>query len=130
MAQQAYTTHGIIHEIQPEEERGGFKKKKLILRVEGYEARSEFGEFEFFGKNAEKLDKFRKGDRVEIEWNLKGRDPNGGRCWTTLSAWKITGQGGQPGQGGGNLRETFDYAERTQEPRRSRPPQDMDDINF
>lgn len=100
MAQQTYTSHGTVHDILPEEIVGTWKKRILILEVEGYKG-MEHAAFEFFGeKNVEKLDRVRAGETAEIDWQLKGKVKAGGKCYTTLSAFKITTKGsGAPDRG-------------------------------
>lgn len=86
--QQNYTAVGTIEEILPREKRGEYEIQKVVLKVEGYKDRDEFPCFEFFGKKADAVDQFRRGDECEITFNLAGRE-NKGRWFTTLSAWKI-----------------------------------------
>lgn len=45
--------------------------------------------FEMQGNNCSKLDNFRVGSLVDIEFNLRGKE-NKGRVWNTLVAWKLT----------------------------------------
>jgi hypothetical protein len=87
MPQQTYTTTGRIHALPEAEQRGNFTIRKCVLEVEGYKDK-ELPVFEFFGKNADKLNGLRVGAEAEITWQLKGRE-NNAKFYTTLSAFKI-----------------------------------------
>jgi hypothetical protein len=97
MPQQQYSTTGKVHAILDPEERGQYTARKVALEIEGYK-RAETPVFEFFGRNAEKVNGLREGQQVTIHWELKGNE-NKGRFYVTLSGFKIETHGEYDGQG-------------------------------
>lgn len=91
MAQQKYSTSGVLHAILDPETRGTFTSQKAVLEVEGYGNKLEYAVFEFGGKSLEFLGKRRVGDLVTVHWELRGREHKG-KFYSNLSAWKIEGE--------------------------------------
>lgn len=71
-------TLGIIHKImdtQRVSER--FKQREVVLKTEIYLPESPIVTFMLQNENCELADKFKEGDKVKVEFELKGREWNG-----------------------------------------------------
>ncbi len=117
MSQESYTTRGIVHAIPEAKEGGKYPIAFLVLEVDGYKEKKEYPCFEFFGKNADRVDPFKVGDECEITWNLAGSEYKG-RWYPKLSAWKALKLNGDGHQG--------DYSRPPEREPRERPPLDQE----
>ena len=98
MPQENYITRGIVHAIPPRKEGGKYPITFLVLEVDGYKERKEYPVFEFFGKNADRVEPFKIGDEAEITWNLAGHE-YADKFYPKLSAWKALKLNGDGHQG-------------------------------
>jgi len=89
---------GEIHSIGQTQEVGqkGFKKRIVVLRLLGDDQKPEWPQycaFEFVKDSCAKLDPFKVGQTVTVEYSLNGRlwtapgKPE--TCFNTLKAWRI-----------------------------------------
>ena len=70
-----------------------FSKREFVLEYADNPMYPQFIEFQFTQKNCDKLDGYKAGQMVEIEFNLRGREwisPQGEKKYfNSLEAWKI-----------------------------------------
>jgi len=78
---------GVIHRIEPEQTRGNYTWKNLILSTDPGQYPNLL-EIQWSGKNIGLLDVLSPGDTVDVDVNLRGKE-NNGRVWITLAGWKI-----------------------------------------
>lgn len=96
---------GRIHVIMPTEtikgNTGNYLKRTIVLDCTRYDQQSgqrypNFPSLEFSGENCAKLDSYRQGDLVTIEFSLRGREYQARdgqtKYFTNVSAYKITGE--------------------------------------
>lgn len=85
------TVKGTVVEVTPLVEKGKFKKRSVIVKIEGQYP--QFAECEFPNEKEELLDIVNVGDSVEVGVNFRGREwisPQGERkIFMSLSGWKI-----------------------------------------
>lgn len=97
LAAMGYEISGKLHAIfdaQDITER--FRKREFVLELA--ESRyPQYVKFELTGENCEALDAFSKGDEVEVEFRVGGREwtsPSGEvRYFNSLGVWKIEARG-------------------------------------
>lgn len=77
-----------------------FKKRAFVVEHGDNPQYMEQSQLEFIQDKCDLLDKYKVGDDVDVEFNLKGRafvDKSGTkRYFNTLQAWKIVKAGSQP----------------------------------
>lgn len=70
-----------------------FKRRNIVVEVSGEMGRTELISMELFQDHCKVVDKFNEGDRVVVDFNIKGRkwvDAEGvDKYFNTLQAWKI-----------------------------------------
>lgn len=70
-----------------------FKRRQFILEITDDRGRTENISFELFQEHSKLVDSFKTGDKVVVDFNLKGRkwaNPEGiEKYYNTLQAWKI-----------------------------------------
>ena len=103
-----------------------FTKREIVVEITDNPKYPQTVLFELSGDRVNLADDYRVGDRVEVEFNLRGREwksPAGEvKYFNTLSVWKLRGMGERQSGGGGG----GSTSSRNDEPR----PGDMDDIPF
>jgi hypothetical protein len=99
---------GTIHKINPTEVVSDkFSKRTFILETAENPQYPQFITLEFTTKKVGLLDKFREGQSVDVEYNLRGRkytDKKTGeeKAFNTIEAWKISGSETGPEPEGNN----------------------------
>lgn len=90
----SYTVNGkVISKSEVETFGSGFQKQ--TLRVETEDKFPQTHDIEFVKDKIEELRDIRNGQKVTVECNVNGRLwEKGNKCFTTLSAWKISVEGG------------------------------------
>lgn len=85
------TIEGTLKEIhETEKVTATFQKRTFVLEHGDNPNYLENCLFEFHQVKVDELDKFHEGQRVKVQFNLKGRkEKNGTRYFNTLNAWKI-----------------------------------------
>lgn len=71
---------------------GGFTKREFVIRTDGKYPQDIL--FQFNKDRVGKLDKFREGDVVTVDFSINGREHNG-RYYVSLIAWSIACEGSQ-----------------------------------
>ncbi len=81
----------------------GFRKRPIVLLLKGDSENSQYPnycEFEFTKDSCDKLDTYRVGQEVKIQWSLSGRvwegNGKGPKVFNTLKAWRIELTGEAP----------------------------------
>lgn len=91
---------GTIKEVFPVETfDSGFSKREFVVTTE--EQYPQDVKFELFKDKTSLIDKFAKGQKVSVSFNVRGNEYNG-RYFVNLQAWKITGEGSAPANTGGD----------------------------
>tara|TARA_S200002703_G_scaffold159630_1_gene173808 strand:+ start:58 stop:387 length:330 start_codon:yes stop_codon:yes gene_type:complete len=82
-------TTGTIKELYQEKTYGnkGFKKREFVISTEDKYPQDVI--FETHSDMCAKLDQFRIGERVTVEYNLRGREYQG-KYYNNLQAWKVS----------------------------------------
>ena len=85
----------------------GFTKREFVVTTEDQYPQDLA--LEFVKDKCAVLDKYKEGDRVNVQYNLRGSEYNG-RYFVNLQAWKIDKAEGesQPTQGNGNQQDSDD----------------------
>lgn len=122
----ALTVKGTIHSIgETKRMSDKFTKRDVIVECGDNPRYPQTVAFELSNDRVDLAEGLRKGDYVEIEFNLRGREwrsPQGEiKYFNTLSVWKLNRLSSAPSSGGGGK-----TSGRTDEPR----PGDVDDIPF
>ena len=87
---QSFQIEGTIDEIKDEEIISeNFKKRVLVLLHNPNPEYPDYITFEFTQQKTSVLDLYKKGDKVSISFNIKGRRDNSGRGWNTLQGYQI-----------------------------------------
>lgn len=88
---------GKIYLINAAETRSSFTFRKFVLETGDNPRYPQFVEFQTTRDGITKLDSFKEGDEVRVEFNLRGREwksPSGEvKYFNTLDAWKIDAVG-------------------------------------
>jgi len=79
----------VINDIQ--EFASGFKKREFVIRT-AEEKYPQDIKLELTKDACSKLDAYKIGDTVTVDFNLQGNEYNG-KYFVNLRAWKITGEG-------------------------------------
>jgi hypothetical protein len=70
-----------------------FKRRNIIVTTCSDMGRSEYISFELFQDHCKLADSFKEGDKIIVDYNLKGRKwkdaENVEKYFNTLQAWKI-----------------------------------------
>ena len=89
---------GEIHSVGETQTVGqnNFRKRPIVLLLKGDDQKPEYPnycEFEFTKDSCDKLDQFRVGQEVKIQWSLSGRiwegNGKGPKVFNTLKGWRI-----------------------------------------
>lgn len=65
-----------------------FKLREFVIQVEDGDYPN-FMKFQFTQRNTDKLNNFKKDDKVVVTFNIKGTLANNGAYYNNLNAWKI-----------------------------------------
>ena len=85
---------GTIKEIFPTETfESGFSKREFVVTTE--EQYPQDVKFELIKDKTALIDKFEKGQKVKVNFNVRGNEYNG-RYFVNLQAWKLTSEGAAP----------------------------------
>lgn len=84
----SFQLSGLIHHIGEIEERGNFKFRQVILQVDDGSRYTQYVAFQFSQARADLPESRNVGERVTIEFNIRGKE-SAGRYYNTLDAWKI-----------------------------------------
>lgn len=94
-----YEFTGTIKEIFDEQTwSSGFSKREFVVTSEGERYPQDI-KFEAVKEKTEQLSKLSKGDKVKVNFDLRGNEYKG-KYYVSLNAWKITPAGGGGGKGG------------------------------
>ncbi len=90
----ALETTGRIHAIfDAKQVTERFRKRELVLELADGSRRPQFVQFELTGDRCDRLDDFRVGDEVRVEFSLRGREwtsPKGEvRYFNSLDVWAL-----------------------------------------
>lgn len=77
-----------------------FKKREFVIETD--EKYPQLVKFELIQERCSLVDEFAEGDKIKVEFNLKGREWNG-KYFTNLHAWRLAKVGAATEQGGGNF---------------------------
>ncbi|MCP4442158.1 MAG: DUF3127 domain-containing protein [Aureispira sp.] len=77
-----------------------FKKREFVVETD--EKYPQLIKFELVQERCSLIDEFSTGDKLKVEFNLKGREWNE-KYFTNLHAWRISKVGPAAEQGGGNF---------------------------
>lgn len=85
---------GIVHFIGATKQVSErFSKRELVIEIADNPKYPQFVQFEATGDRCERLDGVKRGDEVELEFNLRGREwksPSGEvKFFNTLDVWKV-----------------------------------------
>lgn len=86
-----------------------FSKRELVVEISDNPKYPQLVQFEATGDRCDLLDKVKRGDEVELDFNLKGREwksPSGEiKFFNTLEVWrvKVTKAAPEPIDGGDDL---------------------------
>lgn len=112
-----YEVTGMIKEINETQSfPSGFQKRSFIVTDDDPKYPQDIP-LEFVKDGCARLDSFTTGDRVTVEFNLRGNEHNG-RHYLTLAAWKIERDGG----GAQSPQPTADAARRSANQNGAPPP--------
>ena len=85
--------NGEIHSIGQEQQvSDNFKKREFVLITEQSTQYPQFIPMEFNQDKCSLLNSYNEGDKVSVDFNMRGRQHNGNsglRTYLTLQAWKI-----------------------------------------
>lgn len=85
-------TNGTIHHIgKPEQITDNFTKRNFILITDQQTNYPQYIQFQLVNQKTSLIDRFREGDQVSVDYNLRGRlkkDSNT-ESFNQLEAWKI-----------------------------------------
>lgn len=85
-------TNGTIHNIKPKEHvNDNFSKKEFIVRTDESTQYPQYIRFESHNLHIAQLDGLKVGDKVSVDYNLRGRlkKDDETQCFVSLQAWKI-----------------------------------------
>lgn len=89
---------GTINKIKDTEViKDSFKKREFWLTIEDDPKYPQTIALEFIQDKVSEIDRYNEGDKVDVEFNLRGREYNG-RVYVNLQAWKIKMQDGYSAQ--------------------------------
>jgi hypothetical protein len=102
----SFSLTGTIREIQPEQQvSASFRKRTVIVEHAENPNYPQLLPFECTQQRCELLDDFAEGERVEVAFNLKGREwlsPKGEKKYfLTLDVWRISRAGSAPNKENG-----------------------------
>ena len=111
-----------------------FQKREFVLEYAENPQYPEFIKFEMIQDKCALLDSYKKGDEINVHFNLKGRkwtDPKGEvKYFNSLQAWKLEGNTA-PATGGGNTPPPMDSGmDQMEEPGWISEGGDEDDLPF
>jgi hypothetical protein len=110
----AFTLQATLKQIEPEQQvSANFRKRPFVVEYAENANYPQLLQFECSQQRCDLIDGYSVGDRVEISFNLKGREwlsPKGEKKYfLTLDVWKIARPGTQPAQPGGNNTSSTAY---------------------
>ena len=98
-----YKAEGKLEKIfDTEQKSASFQAREFVIEVEDGQY-PQMVKFQLVQDKCALVDDYSEGDRIEVEFDLRGREWNG-KYFTNLQAWRINraGEGGgQGGSGGG-----------------------------
>ncbi len=104
-----------------------FRKREFVLELEGGSRYPQYVMFQLTGDRCGELDDYRKGDEVQLDFSLRGREwtsPKGEiRYFNSLEVWSIERVGEAAAEPAGGGSEPGFLGEPP-------PPSDEDDIPF
>ena len=87
------TVTGKIKLINDEQTYGSFKKREFILTTQ--EKYPQDLKLELYQDSCGAIDKYKVGDEVEVQFNLKGNEYKG-KYYVNLQAWKLSASSESP----------------------------------
>lgn len=93
----SFTAKGILHKkFDTEQKSGTFSTREFIVKIEGNKPEHpELIKFQMVQDRCELIDNIREGTKVEVAFDLKGREWQG-KYFTNLQAWKCVPDGPAP----------------------------------
>lgn len=84
----------VLYKVFPEVQvTKDFKRRNFVATV-NYMGKVEFISFELFQDHCKFVDSFNEGDKITVDYNVKGRKwtdaENNDKYFNTLQAWKLT----------------------------------------
>lgn len=97
-----YKAEGKLEKIfDTEQKSASFQAREFVIEVEDGQY-PQMVKFQLVQDKCALVDDYSEGDRIEVEFDLRGREWNG-KYFTNLQAWRINraGEGGGQSSGGG-----------------------------
>ncbi|MGQ7843522.1 DUF3127 domain-containing protein [Granulosicoccus sp. 3-233] len=101
-----YKAEGKLEKIfDTEQKSASFQAREFVIEVEDGQY-PQMVKFQLVQDKCALVDDYSEGDRIEVEFDLRGREWNG-KYFTNLQAWRINraGEGGGQGGNGGSASE-------------------------